>query len=227
MKNFTKKQLVAETKKITKGYSDESLQYALTVEIVARLEDILRSCGVSLDDTTKVNYLISSCERWREEIKPNIDLQKIIVQKHHRNELEELIKIITPREFLWMIAEAKNRHDRQTTLTKLNNVFRELTYKQMDYVVDLLHDAPDSYKAIPMPQLKNSRHREVIDSCINDYGVLHVACEARRFYYDLIQEKVGIQLAKFAQSPEAGYAAGVRAITGIASQRRKALEKNI
>ena len=225
MKIFTEKQLVADTKEVTKDYYHESLQSGLIDEIAERIGEILQHCGVSLDDTPKVNYLISACADGREEIRPKIDLRKIIVSKAGRQELEELIKIITPEEFLWMISNAKLRHDREIMRMELKNIFKEISYKEMDYVVSRLHNAKDKDKNLALPRLKSPRHRECLNAHIKAYGAGTVACTARCLYYEHIQEKVGTQITKFAESPTAGYAAGVRAIKQIVAQKRKAHER--
>ena len=225
MKAREQKRLSNEIQNIIQNYGATELQINLKSELESRLESLLIGCGIFLADIKKVNYLMSACEKWSRQRKPNIDLREIVEFKDLRTDLEQIIELITPKDFTRMLATVIKQNDLKSLRTALKSVLLSLSDKEIQYTVKQCHRAAIRHSAveahngvkqpkikISFPRVKSAKNREIL-SClaqVNDPAVMHA--EALEIRNNIIREKIGTQMTEITERSQYGHVETMGAI---------------
>ena len=215
MKPHEDKLLRENIKQLIKDHGPRRMLEGVNQAVLERMEGLLASCGISLNDAEMIDNLIFSCEQWAQEKNPHIHLREINPNET-QSIMESLVQSVTPKEFARLLKAARAVYERKALEPALEAIFFQISDPEIKHVVSQTLIAVKRPNAkISFSQVKKAELRAQLVNLLETHGGEALAGTAQQISASIVQRKISAQLNTITARSPFHYAAAVGNVVNI------------
>ena len=215
MKHHEDKLLRENIAQLIKDHGARPVQEGLNREVLDRMEGLLESCNISLNDVETIDYLIATCVKSVQEKKRDVALSQINPNET-QSILEGLVHSVTPKVFAQLLRATQAVNERKALGAALEKIFSQISDREIKHVIKRAQDATQRPKdKIYFGLVKNSELGAQLVTLLETYGGPMLTEAAQRITDNTVQQKINAQITAIADTSPFHYAAAVGAVVNI------------